>query len=56
MDLTTEFQTFSFTTKDTLIVDMNFEMLFQFGSNETANLGEVTVEFSDIKIYQMMVN
>ena len=56
MDLTTEFQTFSFTTTDTLIVDMNFEMLFQFGSNETANLGEVTVEFSDIKIYQMMVN
>lgn len=56
MELTTEYQTFSFTTTDTLIVDMNFEMLFQFGSNETANLGEVTVEISDIKLYQMMVN
>lgn len=56
LDLTTEYQTFSFTTTDTLIVDMNFEMLFQFGSSETAELGEVTVEFSDIKLYQMMVN
>ena len=56
LDLTTEFRTFSFTTTDTLIVDMNFEMLFQFGSAETAGLGEVTVEFADIKIYQMTVN
>jgi hypothetical protein len=30
-------------------------MLFQFGSEETANLGEVTVEISEVKIYQSKV-
>ena len=56
MDLTTEEQTFTFETNDILITDMNFEMLFQFGSEATANLGEVTVEIISITIYQKTVN
>ena len=56
MDLTTEEQTFTFETTDILITDMNFEMLFQFGSEATANLGEVTVEIISITIYQKTVN
>ena len=56
LDLTTEEQTFTFETNDILITDMNFEMLFQFGSEATANLGEVTVEISSITIYQKTVN
>ena len=55
MDITTEEQTFTFTTKDTFITDMSFEMLFQFGSEQTAQNGEVTIEISDLKIYQMKV-
>ncbi len=55
IDFTTEEQTFSFTTTDTLIMDMDFEMLFQFGSAETAELGDVTVEISDITILQSSV-
>lgn len=55
MDIKTTEQTFSFTTTDTFIMDMEFEMLFQFGSEETANLGGVTIEISDITIYQMSV-
>lgn len=55
IDFTTEEQTFTFTTTDTLITDMNFEMLFQFGSEQTANLGEVTIEFTSIVIYQSIV-
>jgi hypothetical protein len=53
MDITTEFQTFRFTTTDTFITDMDFEMLFQFGSEETSQMGENTIEFSDITIYKM---
>jgi hypothetical protein len=34
---------------------MNFEMLFQFGSEATAALGEVTIEFASITIYQSKV-
>ena len=55
IDFTTEEQTFSFTTTDTLIMDMDFEMLFQFGSAETAGLGEVTIEISNITIWQSSV-
>ncbi len=55
IDFTTEEQTFTFETTDTLIMDMDFEMLFQFGSPETAGLGDVTVEITDIKIYQKSV-
>ena len=55
MDLTTEEKTFTYETTDTLIMDMNFEMLFQFGSAATAQLGEVTVEITDIKIMQRAV-
>ncbi len=50
MDITTEYKTFTFVTKDTFITDMAFELLFQFGSEATAGLGEVTVEFKDVKI------
>lgn len=56
MDITTEEQTFVFETTDTFVTDMNFEMLFQFGSEATAGLGEVTVEILNITIYQRSVN
>ena len=55
MSLTEEFQTFRFTTTDTFIMDMNFELLFQFGSEALSKLGEVTVEFQNVTIYQMLV-
>lgn len=56
MDITTEEQTFVFETTDTFITDMNFEMLFQFGSEKTAQLGDVTIEISSVKILQRSVN
>ncbi|MDE7326647.1 MAG: hypothetical protein K2N63_10270, partial [Lachnospiraceae bacterium] len=56
IDLTTQEQTFRFTTTDTFVMDMDFEMLFQFGSEETAQLGDVTIEISNITIYQKRVN
>lgn len=52
IDLTTEEQTFTFKTTDPLIMDMDFEMLFQFGSADTAELGSTTIEISNITIYQ----
>ena len=55
MDLTTEFQTFRFSTTDTFITDMDFELLFQFGSEALSKMGEVTVEFQNVTIYQMTV-
>ena len=55
MDLTTEFQTFRFATTDTFIMDMDFELLFQFGSEALSKMGEVTVEFQNVTIYQMSV-
>ena len=36
-------------------MDMDFEMLFQFGSAETAALDNVTIEISNITIYQESV-
>lgn len=56
INFTTEEQTFTFETTDTFFTDMNFEMLFQFGSEETAALGEVTVEITDINILQKSVS
>ena len=53
MDITTDFQTFRFTTTDTFITDMDFELLFQFGSEATSQMGENTIEFSNITIYKM---
>ena len=55
MDITTEEQTFVFETTDTFFTDMNFEILFQFGSEATAALGDVTIEFSDIVIYSKSI-
>ena len=55
IDFTTEEQTFRFETTDTLILEMPFEMLFQFGSAELAELGDVTIEISDITIWQRSV-
>ena len=55
IDFTTEEQVFTFDTTDTLILDMDFEMLFQFGSAELAEMGEVTIEFMNITIYQRSV-
>ena len=55
MDLTTDFQTFRFATTDTFIMDMDFELLFQFGSEALSKLDDVTIEFSNVTIYQMSV-
>lgn len=55
MDLTDEFQTFRFSTTDTFIMDMDFELLFQFGSEALSKLDDVTIEFSNVTIYQMSV-
>jgi hypothetical protein len=55
MDLTTEEQTFTYTTTDTFLTDMDFEMLFQFGSEATSQLGEVTIEISNITILQSSI-
>ena len=55
MNLTQDFQTFRFATTDTFIMDMDFELLFQFGSEALSKLDEVTIEFSNITIYQMSV-
>lgn len=56
IDFTTEEQTFTFDTTDTLILDMDFELLFQFGSNDLASMGDVTIEFSSITIWQRSVS
>ena len=56
IDFTTEEKTFTFDTTDTLILDMDFEMLFQFGSAELAEMGDVTIEFTNITIYQRTVS
>ena len=53
IDFTTEEQTFTFTTTDSFVTDMDVELLFQFGSAELAELGEVTIELTDVTIYQM---
>jgi hypothetical protein len=55
MDFTTEEKTFTFETKDIFITDMPCELLFQFGSEATAALGGVTIEFTSVAIYQMPV-
>ena len=55
IDFTTEEQTFTFETTDTFIMDMGCELLFQFGSEATAALGGVTIEFTSIAIYQRSV-
>ena len=55
IDLTTEEQTFTFETTDPLITDMDFEMLFQFGSADTAAMGETTIEISNITIWQRSI-
>ena len=55
MDFTTEEKTFTFETKDTCMTDMPCELLFQFGSEATAALNGVTIEFTSVAIYQMPV-
>ena len=55
MDFTTEEKTFTFETKDIFITDMPCELLFQFGSEATAALNGVTIEFTSVAIYQMPV-
>ncbi|MGX8698371.1 MAG: hypothetical protein ACSW8F_00395, partial [bacterium] len=53
---TTEEKTFSFSTDRPFTSDMDVEMLFQFGSEATSQLDSVTIEFTDITIYQESVN
>ena len=55
MDFTTEENTFTFETKDIFITDMPCELLFQFGSEATAALNGVTIEFTSVAIYQRPV-
>lgn len=56
VDFTTEEQTYEFTTTETFVTAMDFELLFQFGSDKYADFGEVTVEFSDFVILQSVVS
>ena len=51
IDFTTEEQTFRFNTTDTLILDMPFQLLFQFGSADLAEMGDVTIEISNVVIW-----
>ena len=55
IDLTPEAQTFTYKTDETFVMDMDFELLFQFGSEELSNLDDVTIEIEDMKIYQTKV-
>ena len=55
LDFTTEEKTFTFETKDIFITDMGCELLFQFGSEATAALGGVTIEFTSVTIWQKSV-
>ena len=55
LDITTEEQTFEFKTTDTFVLDMEFELLFQFGSAALAEMGEVTLEISELVILQSKV-
>ena len=55
LDITTQEQTFEFTTTETLVLDMDFELLFQFGSADLAAMGDVTVEISELVIMQSKV-
>ncbi len=50
VNFTTEVQEYSFTMSAALMADMNFELLWQFGSGENANLGSAVIEFSNIEI------
>ena len=52
MELTGTEQTFTYETSQPLEKDCNVELLLQFGSKETAQNGEVTVEFTDVRIWQ----
>ncbi len=56
VNFTTQEQTYEFTTTETLITEMDFELLFQFGSDKYADFGEVTIEFSDFVILQSVVS
>ena len=55
LDITTEEQSFEFKTTDTLVLDMDFELLFQFGSAALAEMGEVTIQISELVIMQSKV-
>ncbi|MFA5006551.1 MAG: hypothetical protein WC509_03675 [Candidatus Izemoplasmatales bacterium] len=52
VNITTEYQTFTFTMDSEIIIDMDFEMLFQFGGY-AENVAPAKVEFSAIEIYQL---
>ena len=54
MDFTTENKTFEFVTPK-FAADLDFEVLFQFGSAENAALGNAKIEISSIKIYSQEV-
>lgn len=54
MDFTTEVKTFSFVTPK-FAADMDFEVLFQFGSEANHALGGAKIEFSSIKVYSQDV-
>lgn len=56
LDITTEEQEFEFSTTETLVTPMNFELLFQFGSQSTKDLGDVTIEISEVTILQKVVS
>lgn len=55
VNITTEVQEFEFTISQELVLEMPFELLFQFGSESTAQLGEVTITFSDMVILKNQI-
>lgn len=56
VEFTTEFKTYEFTTTETLVLEMDFELLFQFGSDDLMSKGEVTIEFKDFEILKSVVS
>ena len=51
VDITTEETTFTFTMDSEIIIDMDFELLFQFGGY-AQNEGPAVIEFTAIEIFQ----
>lgn len=51
VDFTTTEQVFSYTVSSAFITDMNFELLWQFGSEANQQLGGAKIEFTSIKIF-----
>ncbi len=52
VNITTDYTTFTYTMDSEIIIDMDFELLFQFGGY-AENVAPAKIEFSAIEIYQL---